>query len=246
MTVCSLRHSRTLRLISALLSVLLFLPSVATFAQLQPRVAGHARQAAHTQKPLSALKVGDIIPVRSIQTGKVELKRVTFAGKHTYPFLLSVQTISKGEAQVLTCPPDQQFKLSSGRMVPAARLAIGNSIVTRAGPATVRAMAQLHKPGGFVVCDVRVGPAPTARRPLFRTARSLPVQFADYHQPRVSRTASDMLLAQGVAGGTPNSFLFAGQQYDQNLGLYYLRARYYAPTLGRFLSQDPFAGDDRG
>lgn len=31
----------------------------------------------------------------------------------------------------------------------------------------------------------------------------------------------------------------AGQQYDQGSRLYYLRARYYDPQLGRFLSEDP-------
>ncbi|HUX86340.1 MAG TPA: RHS repeat-associated core domain-containing protein, partial [Chloroflexota bacterium] len=34
-----------------------------------------------------------------------------------------------------------------------------------------------------------------------------------------------------------------GQQLDPNLGFYFLRARYYAPALGRFLSRDPFPGN---
>lgn len=50
------------------------------------------------------------------------------------------------------------------------------------------------------------------------------------------------LIPLASTGSTVNSFLFSGQQFDGNLGLYYLRARYYAPTLGRFLSQDPFDG----
>jgi RHS repeat-associated protein len=37
--------------------------------------------------------------------------------------------------------------------------------------------------------------------------------------------------------------LFTGQQYDGNTGFYHLRARYYQPTSGRFISTDPFAGD---
>jgi RHS repeat-associated protein len=44
-------------------------------------------------------------------------------------------------------------------------------------------------------------------------------------------------------GTTENLFLFTGQQYDSNIGFYYLRARYYQPTNGRFISFDPFAGD---
>jgi len=36
--------------------------------------------------------------------------------------------------------------------------------------------------------------------------------------------------------------LYRGEQYDSNLGLYYLRARYYNPATGRFMSRDPNAG----
>jgi RHS repeat-associated protein len=38
--------------------------------------------------------------------------------------------------------------------------------------------------------------------------------------------------------GTPNPHQFAGQETDQN-GLIYMRARYYSPTLQRFISSDP-------
>jgi RHS repeat-associated protein len=32
---------------------------------------------------------------------------------------------------------------------------------------------------------------------------------------------------------------YRGEQYDPDLGLYYLRARYYNPLSGRFMSRDP-------
>jgi len=35
---------------------------------------------------------------------------------------------------------------------------------------------------------------------------------------------------------------YCGEQYDSDLGLYYLRARYYNPATGRFLSRDPEEG----
>jgi len=35
----------------------------------------------------------------------------------------------------------------------------------------------------------------------------------------------------------------SGEQYDSDLGLYYLRARYYNPNTGRFLSRDPEDGN---
>ena len=43
-------------------------------------------------------------------------------------------------------------------------------------------------------------------------------------------------------GTTPNNYLYRGEQYDADLGLYYLRARYYNPATGRFLSRDPEDG----
>jgi RHS repeat-associated protein len=42
-----------------------------------------------------------------------------------------------------------------------------------------------------------------------------------------------------VSGTTPNNYLYRGEQWDPDLGLYYLRARYYNPTTGRFMSPDP-------
>ena len=43
-------------------------------------------------------------------------------------------------------------------------------------------------------------------------------------------------------GTTPNNYLYGREQYDTDLSLYYLRARYYNPTTGRFLNVDPLAG----
>lgn len=44
------------------------------------------------------------------------------------------------------------------------------------------------------------------------------------------------------SGVTDNAYRFSGEQQDPELGLYYLRARYYSPETGRFFSVDPFAG----
>lgn len=43
-----------------------------------------------------------------------------------------------------------------------------------------------------------------------------------------------------------NPFTYTGREYDPESGLYYYRARYYDPTIGRFLSEDPiglYGGD---
>ncbi|MCI0711833.1 MAG: hypothetical protein L0154_16880, partial [Chloroflexi bacterium] len=48
--------------------------------------------------------------------------------------------------------------------------------------------------------------------------------FGDFYQPSTMTT----------------KFAYTGQQYDAATGLYFLRARYYDPAIGRFLSQDPY------
>ncbi len=45
-------------------------------------------------------------------------------------------------------------------------------------------------------------------------------------------------------GSTVNPFLFNAQQFDQASGDYFLRARYYDQTSGRFISQDPYSGSN--
>jgi len=46
-------------------------------------------------------------------------------------------------------------------------------------------------------------------------------------------------------GTTPNNYLYRGEQWDSDLNLYYMRARYYNPQTGRFMSRDPYNGKFR-
>ena len=43
-------------------------------------------------------------------------------------------------------------------------------------------------------------------------------------------------------GGWANPLQYSGEQWDADAGLLYLRARWYDPATGRFLTRDPFPG----
>ncbi len=48
------------------------------------------------------------------------------------------------------------------------------------------------------------------------------------------------------SGSVSNPFSYTGREFDSETGLYYFRARYYDPTTGKFIGEDPieFAGGD--
>jgi len=43
--------------------------------------------------------------------------------------------------------------------------------------------------------------------------------------------------------GATSGYAFTGREWDSEVGLYYYRARYYDPKIGRFLSEDPIGFD---
>jgi len=45
-----------------------------------------------------------------------------------------------------------------------------------------------------------------------------------------------------ASGSTVNPYRYSGERLDSDTGLYQLRARYYNPAVGRFISRDPFSG----
>ena len=47
-------------------------------------------------------------------------------------------------------------------------------------------------------------------------------------------------------GTTPTAYKFTGQREDGTMGLYFYKARYYDPVIGRFIQPDPPAPPCRG
>ncbi len=49
----------------------------------------------------------------------------------------------------------------------------------------------------------------------------------------------DVYGRANTTGSVGNSRFFTGREFDTDTGLYYYRARYYSPAIGRFLQTDP-------
>jgi len=55
-----------------------------------------------------------------------------------------------------------------------------------------------------------------------------------FGQPNI-RDANGTVIDESSVG---NSYMFTGRRYDNETGLYYYRARYYNPDIGRFLQPE--------
>ncbi len=63
--------------------------------------------------------------------------------------------------------------------------------------------------------------------------------LADESGAVVQRYSYDAFGVPTISGSLTNPFLYTGQIWDPESGLYYDRARYYEPAAGRFISKDP-------
>ena len=95
-------------------------------------VAGTPVQMADgSTKPIEKIKIGDAVVSRNATTGKTEPKRVVSTIVHYHISTIAL-TFANGEHIVTTAP--HPFYVNGKGFVPAGRLAVGNAIVTRAGP----------------------------------------------------------------------------------------------------------------
>jgi len=58
----------------------------------------------------------------------------------------------------------------------------------------------------------------------------------DVYGKFIIKDGFDNILPESIIG---NPYAFTARRYDPETGIYYYRARYYSPSLGRFLSPDP-------
>ena len=58
-----------------------------------------------------------------------------------------------------------------------------------------------------------------------------------------SNYAYDPFGVPVLAGDASNPYQFTGEAWDAEVGLLYLRARYYQPATARFITKDPWMGD---
>ena len=56
-----------------------------------------------------------------------------------------------------------------------------------------------------------------------------------YGKSEIRNSNNSVVSVSSVA----NQYFFTGRQYDSETGLYYYRARYYSPNIGRFMQTDP-------
>jgi RHS repeat-associated protein len=61
----------------------------------------------------------------------------------------------------------------------------------------------------------------------------------------IEQTNADAFGVLDQSTGNPQTHLYAGEYWDQDAQLLYLRARWYDPRIGRFISSDPFEGRQR-
>ncbi|WP_337848422.1 RHS repeat-associated core domain-containing protein [Sphingomonas sp.] len=88
-----------------------------------------------------------------------------------------------------------------------------------------------------------VGSSTASPRYLFADHQGSIVAIADVNGNRIGLNAYDEYGVPGAGNG--GRFQYTGQAWIDELGMYYYKARVYAPMLGRFLQTDPIGYEDQ-
>ncbi len=67
-------------------------------------------------------------------------------------------------------------------------------------------------------------------------------EYDSFGKITIKDAAGSTLQASGVG----NFYTYTSREYDSETGLYFYRARYYDPTIGRFISADPIGFNGGG
>ena len=110
----------------------------------------------HTvSKPIEMVKKGEYVSTRNEQTGKTEIKPVTWTRVRIADAVLELSLADAKSGKVvetITTTREHPFYVDGKGFVPAGGLAIGNSIVTRAGPSLTGQSHQVEPPSRRLCC----------------------------------------------------------------------------------------------
>ena len=93
-------------------------------------------------------KAGDLVVTRNAQTGQTEYKKVASTTIRTVSSVVTIVLADRKSGEIvdtITATEDHPFYVDGKGFVPAGSLAIGNSIVTRAGPPAVVKEVRGHR-----------------------------------------------------------------------------------------------------
>jgi RHS repeat-associated protein len=111
-------------------------------------------------KPIETIQPGDVVVSRNPQTGQTEYKLVVVTSVRQVSAVVTLTLADAKSGQVvqtLTATPTHPFFVQGKGFVEAGRLAIGNAIVTRAGPdLIVKEVQQQSRPEGYTVYNFTV------------------------------------------------------------------------------------------
>ncbi|MCK4765024.1 MAG: hypothetical protein KAW12_22690, partial [Candidatus Aminicenantes bacterium] len=66
------------------------------------------------------------------------------------------------------------------------------------------------------------------------------ISYDTFGMPTITDSSGEIISTSTIG----NEYLFQGRRYDKTANLYYYRARYYDPIMGRFLQNDPMGYAD--
>jgi RHS repeat-associated protein len=126
----------------------------------------------------------------------------------------------------------------------------GDALVEEYGGSGSLARRYMHGPGidEPILWDEGQAMDCSATRFLHPNHQGSIIAIADCNGNRTAINAYDAfgIPAGLVSGSTPNTgrFQYTGQMWIGEVGMYYYKARFYSPTLNRFLQTDPIGYDD--